>query len=254
MCRSRLAGRTLDTTRTDASGHFVLDVETAGPGFLVVEDEPFVPQRLAVDIPSREVRMVLHRGARVSVTVLSAAGAPLYSLPVTLWEREEQGQYERSGSTDDQGRLTLQGVKPGHYVAEASLQTQSLEQYVSQSLDVADSEALEVTLRMEEGRPLRGLVVDTRGQPLPGVSVRVYLPPGDVPRYRTGFGSCGMGGPEGVLTDAEGRFTLRHLSAPRYALTARREAYRFEASRSQGGTVDARDDLRWRLTSARSGW
>ncbi|RKH08895.1 hypothetical protein D7V97_18165 [Corallococcus sp. CA053C] len=239
----RWPGPVLDTTRTDASGNFVLDAETDGPGVLTVEDDAFIPQRLAVDLPSREVRMVLHRGARVSVTVLSAAGAPMHDINVVLWQGEERGEYVRQGDTDDQGRVTLQGVKPGTYVVEAWLQTRTVEQFVSQALKVTDGEPLEVSLRMEEGRTLRGLVVDTRGQPLPGASVQFELPPGDVPRYRLHSGGCTVTEPVGVLTDAEGRFTLRHLSAPRYALAARLEAYRFEASRSQGGTVDARGAL-----------
>ncbi|RKH40572.1 carboxypeptidase-like regulatory domain-containing protein [Corallococcus sicarius] len=233
----------VDTTRTDASGHFVLDAETAGPGVLTVDDEAFIPQQLAVDLPSREVRMVLQRGARVSVTVLSAAGAPMQGLFVQLWKGKEWGESERSGATDEQGRVTLQGVKPGTYVVEASLQAQSLEQDVSQALEITDSGDVEVSLRMEEGRSLRGVVVDARGQPLPGVAIGASLPYMDVPRYRARSANCGDGRPDGVLTDAEGRFTLRHLSAPRYSLTAWREEYTFDLSRSQGGSPHASDSL-----------
>ncbi|RKH63545.1 carboxypeptidase-like regulatory domain-containing protein [Corallococcus llansteffanensis] len=239
------------TGRSDEAGRFVVETGSAGPGWLEVFHPSFLGGKLAVDIPSREVRMVLHRGASVSVTVLGAAGAPLHGVPVTLWKREERGFAERTGVTDEQGRVTLRGVRPGGYVVEALLRSRALDQHASRPLDVTEEEVPEVSLRLEEGRTLRGLVVNTRGQPLAGVAVRAAVPQGDAPRYRDRepdpdvdrYDSYDEERPEGVLTDAEGRFTLRHLSAPRYVLTASLGGHEFDAARSRGGTPEDTESL-----------
>ncbi|RKH08896.1 carboxypeptidase regulatory-like domain-containing protein [Corallococcus sp. CA053C] len=248
--RVRNAHRTR-TGRADAAGRFVVETGYTGPGWLEVFHPSFLDAKLAVDIPSREVRMVLHRGASVSVTVLGAAGAPLHGITVTLWKREERGFAECTGVTDEQGRVTLRGVRPGGYVVEALLRTRALDQHASRPVDVTEQEAQEVSLRLEEGRTLRGRVVNTRGQPLAGVAVRAAVPPGDAPRYRDRepdpdvdrYDSYDEERPEGVLTDEEGRFTLRHLSAPRYVLTASLAGHRFDAARSQGGTPEGTESL-----------
>ena len=249
--RVRSAHRIMRTGRSDAAGRFVVETGYTGPGWLWVSDRSFLGGGLAVDIPSREVRMVLHRGASVPVTVLSAAGAPLHDVTVTLWKREERGVAERTGITDEQGRVTLRGVTPGGYVVEALLRTRAVDQHASRPVDVTQEEVPEVSLRLEEGRTLRGRVVNTRGQPLARVAVRASVPQGHAPRYREQepdpdvdrYDSYDEEAPEGVLTDEEGRFTLRHLSAPRYVLTAGLTGHQFEATRSQGGTPEGAESL-----------
>ena len=249
--RVRSAHRIMRTGRSDAAGRFVVETGYTGPGWIQVFDPSFLDAQLAVDIPSREVRMVLHRGASVSVTVLSAAGAPLHDVTVTLWKREERGVAESTGVTDEQGRVTLRGVRPGGYVVEALLRTRAVDQHASRPVDVTEEEVPEVSLRLEEGKTLRGRVVNTRGQPLARVAVRASVPQGGAPRYRERepdpdvdrYDSYDEEAPEGVLTDEEGRFTLRHLSAPRYVLTASLTGHQFDAARSQGGTPEGAESL-----------
>ncbi|MCY1043826.1 hypothetical protein OV208_21075 [Corallococcus sp. bb12-1] len=245
-------GAELAETRTDDAGRFSLDARTGGPGWLDVQDPDFLPERLAVTIPSQEVRMVMRRGASVAVTVRNAAGAPLDDLEVTLWRRDARNRIECRRTTDEQGRATLRGLKPGPYVVEAVKMTRDVDQRASRALDIVEGENPEVTLRMEEGRTLRGIVVDTRGQPLAGAAIRAQVPDGDTPHYRANttddyaYALDGLetNDPKGVLTDDEGRFTLRHLSERRYELSVRLADHRVEPSRCQGVTSPQKDTLR----------
>lgn len=223
----------LDHTVTDEAGRFILDSEDPGPAWLDVTDATFVPQRFAVERPSTDVRLVLRRGARVSVAVLSAAGAPVRGAQVTLWRQEARGESDHTGATDPRGLAALQGVPPGSYVVEAAVSKQAVDVHASQPLEVQAGAAPSVTLRLEEGRTLRGTVVNPQGLPLSGVSVRADLLDADRPRYRGGSSRMGLP-PEGVRTDAEGHFTLRSLSAARYTLTATLADHRIDASLSQG--------------------
>ncbi|AFE04122.1 hypothetical protein COCOR_01519 [Corallococcus coralloides DSM 2259] len=222
----------LESTVTDEAGRFILDSDEAGPAWLSVSDEAFVPQHFTVGRPSRDVRLVLRRGARVPITVLSAAGAPVRGARVELWKQDARGESHHAGVTDARGQVTLQGVPPGSYVAEATLARQAVDVHASQPLEVQTGEAPPVTLRLEEGRTLQGTVVNPQGRPLPGVSVRAELLDADRPRYRSAQSTGRI--PEGVRTDAEGRFTLRSLSAARYTLGATLAEHRIDGALSQG--------------------
>ncbi|RYZ39430.1 MAG: carboxypeptidase regulatory-like domain-containing protein [Myxococcaceae bacterium] len=246
----RRTGDELAVTHTDDAGRFILDAKAGGPGWIKVYDQDFLPGQLAVDIPAQGVRMVMHRGASVAVTVRNAAGAPLNDVEVRLWKRDARSWTEGMRRTDEQGRSTLAGLKPGGYVLEAVSPIRDVDQRVSRPLDIVEGVNPEVALRMEEGRTLRGIVVDTRGQPLAGVPVRAHVPDGDTPYYRAqvhedddAMDDYGPTPPEGVLTDDEGRFTLRHLSEPRYELSVNLNDHRVEPSRCQGITSPRKDAL-----------
>ncbi|RKI04722.1 hypothetical protein D7Y04_07415 [Corallococcus sp. AB038B] len=224
-----------DHTRTDEAGRFTLDAVEAGTVWLDVDDATFVPQRFAVELPSRDTRLVLRRGVSVSVTVLSALGAPVRNAQVKLWKRDARGESDHAGVTHAHGQVTLQGVAPGAYVAEATVKERAVDVHASQPLEVQAGAAATATLRLEEGRTLRGVVVSPKGLPLSGVAVRADLLDADRPRYRGGPSSMSVP-PDGVRTDAEGRFTLRSLSAARYVLSARHPGYVIDTALSQGTT------------------
>ncbi|WP_375756997.1 carboxypeptidase regulatory-like domain-containing protein [Corallococcus exercitus] len=230
-----------DHAVTDEAGRFVLDAAEAGPAWLDVDDATFVLQRLAVELPSENVRMVLRRGTQVSLTVLSAVEAPVRSAQVTLWKRDARGEADRVEVTDAHGQATLQGVPPGSYVAEAMVPGRAVAVHASQPVEVRAGEAPSVTLRLEEGRTLRGAVVSPQGRPLPGVALRAEVLEADRPRYRGALSRPGLE-PEGVRTDAEGHFTLRSLSAARHVLTAKLPGHVVVASASQGVLAGGDDD------------
>lgn len=223
----------VNRTRSDAVGRFVLGAAEEGPAWIEVQDAAFIPQRFPVERPSREVRLVARKGASVSVTVLGAAGAPVCDARVTLWKRDARGEAAQAGETDAEGQVTLQGIPAGAYVAEAVVPGRALDPSVTQPLDVTDKGLSAITLRLREGRTLRGVVVNAQGLPLRGVGIRADVPDGDQPHYIAATTRTGLP-PEGVLTDAEGRFTLRQLSAPRYLLTVTLQGHVLDASGSQG--------------------
>ncbi|RKH72552.1 carboxypeptidase regulatory-like domain-containing protein [Corallococcus aberystwythensis] len=223
----------MDRAVTDEAGRFILDSDEAGPAWLDVDDADFVSQRFAVELPSRNARLVLRRGTRVSFTVLSAVGAPVRGAQVTLWKRDARGEADHAEVTDAQGQATIPGVPPGSYVAEAVVATRAVDLHASQPLEVRAGEAPSVTLQLEEGRTLRGVVVSPQGLPVPGVSVRAEVLEADRPRYRGEFADERVP-PGGVRTDAEGRFTLRALGPVRHALSAKLPEHVLDASASQG--------------------
>ncbi|WP_163995680.1 carboxypeptidase-like regulatory domain-containing protein [Pyxidicoccus caerfyrddinensis] len=228
-----------ERTTSDVEGRFVLDAPTPGKARIDIDDDSFVPEKHPVRLPSREVQVVLHRGTSVSGTVVDARGSPVSGTWVTLWKAGASGESPRGQGVDEQGRFALRGVPPGRYVVEAVLRAEGLERTASHTLEPRDGEQAEVTLRFEDGRTLSGLVVDGAGQPVADAIVHTRLP--SEPPWRSDVVTCGVGGPEGVHTDAEGRFTLRHLVAAEYGLSARKEGYTFHPRRSQGGRPDGYD-------------
>ncbi|RKG82226.1 hypothetical protein D7W82_26965 [Corallococcus sp. CA049B] len=227
-------GAITDLSVTDEAGRFLLDAEEAGSAWLDVEDATFIPQRFTVTLPSNNVRLVLRRGASVAVTVLSAAGAPVRGALVTLWKRDARGESDHADVTDARGQVTLQGVAPGSYVAEALVPGRDVDVHASQPLEVQLGEAPSVTLRVEEGRTLRGVVVTSQGHPLPGVFIRANILDADRPLYRGERFRTREQRTVGAHTDAEGHFILRSLSAARHELTATLDEYALDVQTSQG--------------------
>lgn len=231
--------------RTDATGHFVLDVKRAGTGELTVDDPSFQRQTLAVRVPSRDIVVVLDRGASVSGTVTDSRGLPLRGATVTLaseaQEAEEDVPYEelRQAMTDDQGRFRLQGIAPGTYLLGAVAPGDLMNAEVTQPITFQAREHRDVTLRMEAGRERSGIAVDGAGQPLAGVTITAELP------VDLAWMTLEEEGPPGLRTGPDGRFTLRGLVAPRYALWAQLPGYTFRPRRSLGGEPDPEHGSLW---------
>ncbi|RKG77244.1 carboxypeptidase regulatory-like domain-containing protein [Corallococcus exercitus] len=223
--------------RSDATGHFVLDVQRAGTAELLVEEPSFRSLSIEVRVPSRDVVVVLDRGASVSGTVTDPQGLPLRDATVTL-SREtqdaEDAPYEepRHGTTDEQGRFHLQGIAPGPYLLEATMPGDVIDASVSQSIAFQAREHLDVSLRMEAGGERSGIAVDGAGQPLAGVVITAEAPDRTESPWRE---RSTEDGPSGIRTGPDGRFTLRKLVALQYALWADLPGYSFRPERSQGG-------------------
>jgi hypothetical protein len=233
-----------ESLRSDATGHFVLDVEREGEGVLGTTDPSFQDIQLPVRIPSRDVVLVLDRGASVSGTLTDARGLPVRAAPVSLFKDkvEEDGYVEdvRGGVTDDQGHFQLAGLPPGRFTLEAAVRSALVETRLTHPITLKAHEHLEVSLHLEAGRELSGVVVDGEGHPLP--DARLSASTGE-PTRRYLFEETA--GPSGQRAGPEGRFTLRQLTAPRYKLRASLPGYSFSATRSQGGTLDTDTNAFW---------
>ncbi|RYZ39431.1 MAG: carboxypeptidase regulatory-like domain-containing protein [Myxococcaceae bacterium] len=230
---------------SDEAGRFVIDTAQQGSGWIIARASDFTSTKVAVKLPSTEVRVVLQRGASVTGSVVDAKGRPMTDVTLKLWDTAPASGAPRTGSVDREGGFSLRGLKAGHYVLEASLRTPGLEQSTSQPVELEEHTQAEVALRFEEGRTLEGLTVDTGGRPLPGVQVQACLPLDDVPAWQLTVEPCDprRGGAGGVRSGPDGRFVFKHLVAPTYQLVAWKEGHAFVPARSRGGIADASSRL-----------
>ncbi|WP_338864758.1 carboxypeptidase-like regulatory domain-containing protein [Myxococcus stipitatus] len=225
-----------EATVSDAAGRFSVDISREGEGWIDAESEDFTMDSVDISVPSQNVRLVLQRRPTLPGRVVDAAEKPLPGVSVYLYV---EGVSSISGmeSSDDEGRFVFKDLAPGRYTLKASIWVggNGTERLLSQNVEVREGEASDaVVLRLEEGRALHGVVVDIEGRPLPDVKVlakKLTEDPSDTESYEATYPTMG------VRTNAEGRFVLRDLTDPRYALAVGSERYRLNPSRSRGGTL-----------------
>jgi len=222
-----------DAIRTDEDGQFVLDVSRAGTWTVSLRHERFLPQELSVQAPAENVRWVLHAGTVVEGSVTDERGVPLEGVRVNLWRSGESWRLQQSDQTDDQGRFSLGGLRAGSHAVEASLTAEGMDRLASRTMELRDSERVEVSLRFEPGWSLSGLVVDEAGQPLPDVSVGMETHAENPPPWRSGKGQRYGSGPQ-VRSGVDGRFAFRQLSAGTYTLWASKRGYTLEPAKATG--------------------
>ncbi|MGE3166089.1 MAG: carboxypeptidase regulatory-like domain-containing protein [Planctomycetota bacterium] len=170
------------------------------PMRLVVEAEGYLPH----DTPDLRaagspIGITLERGSTLVVTVCDTAGSPIPDALVTAWEASGDEPRVLTGRSDAGGSCTVGPfqVDALRYLVEHPL-------YVVQEGPVLA--AVPVTLRLEEGVALEGVVRATSGAPLAGARVTsargpTTLPPGLSPAPIAA-----------AITDADGAFRLPGLS------------------------------------------
>lgn len=169
--------------RTDADGAFeFVDVRAGKRLSLVVDDVPtgFAPVRIEAEPPDEgedllDWEVVLARGGRLDGEVRDTAGAPVAHARVTVegldgetWKLLAQKPVL---FTDDAGRFSLPGLP------EALLEVSAAHQeWLAPATVVAVVPGGEhvVTLVLDEGAVLAGLVVDTRGAPIDDALVTAH--------------------------------------------------------------------------------
>ncbi|RKH42799.1 carboxypeptidase regulatory-like domain-containing protein [Corallococcus sp. AB050B] len=228
-----------ETALSDENGRFIVDSLGDGADELIAETEGLRPVRMAVEVPSTGLRVVMHPGASVSGTVVDARGAPMSNVDLFLWNTAPLSGQGRTTRVDSAGAFAWRGLAEGHYVVEARLRTLGSVDSVSQPVDLEPGTDAHVSLRFDEGRALRGMTVDTEGRPVPGVRIKACIPNEDIPAWVMYGPACRSGDDQGVLSGPDGRFILKDLRAPAYQLVAWKEGLEFAPSRSRGGTPDA---------------
>ncbi|MFY1832296.1 MSCRAMM family protein [Myxococcus fulvus] len=195
-------------TEVDDAGRFVLEVSHSGPHSLVASAEGFVFTRVEITAPAKDLRLVLRAGGQVAGTVVSASGAALPDVKLFLFA-DGNPTHVAETTSDEQGHFSLSTVPPGRYTLAAVFDTGAPHR-MSRVIDVRPSEPTTVTLRMDTGRFVSGIVVDEAGRPVAHAQVSARS---DRETYAELYErESGLRvSDSSTRTDASGRFTVRHL-------------------------------------------
>ena len=202
------------TVVTDASGGFVFEgliargyrIEATSPGGYAG------PTRVQLAANPEPITLRLHPGGTVEVSVVDASsGGPVLGAEVEL-----RATLTYRAVTDAKGRATLHGV--GANFAPLSIRALGYA-VAAQMLTTSDDAAspVTITVALMKGAAVSGRVVNERGTPVAGaqvsaVSASAPFPVTDPRR-------------DGVVSKADGTFTLAVLPAGTWRLTATHSTY-----------------------------
>ncbi|MBE4752341.1 carboxypeptidase regulatory-like domain-containing protein [Corallococcus sp. ZKHCc1 1396] len=217
--------RTFEAT-TDDTGHFIIKVDKAMAGPLIVEAEGFLRREIQAQAPSSGIQVTLESGATVQGSVTSSSGAPVNGVDVTLSkggvdedDPEDHGRVDFAGSTEEDGTFVIRGVEPGSYAVWLAATAGGYQRLLPQRVDVRGSETVELALRLDLDGRMAGVVVDARGQPLAGVTVTAVAREDEASEGRSYS-------PLEAVTGPDGRFALEPLARDwDYELTATKPGY-----------------------------
>lgn len=164
-----------------------LDVSAEGFARARIELDPFSPGATL----TRDVILVPE--LRIHGLVVDESGSPIAGAQVS-----DSFTYERSVLTDAQGRFEIGGFDPEAEGAHLFARREGFIAIATWLPPRSDFAEVEHELKLERGVPLSGRVLDPSGQPVAGVWVSFHSHYSE-PRNDT-------------WTDAEGRFTLEHVS------------------------------------------
>jgi protocatechuate 3,4-dioxygenase beta subunit len=233
--------RWLASARAGEDGAFTLELEAPGALELQVDSERFERLTRAAQAPASGLVLTLSPGASITGSLLDETGAPVPSATVSARpervEGGEGGHGAREGSrtqeTGPRGTFALEGLSAGGYVVEAQALQDGVSRTVEQRLRIGSGEAHELTLRLPAGGTVSGVVVDGQGAPVEGASVLAVLAEdasgvGELDSERAALVvmRSDKNRKGAARTDAQGRFTLRHVGDGAYHLLARGERMR----------------------------
>ncbi len=163
------------------------------------------------DSKSKELRIVLRRGAALTGTVLDEKKQPVPNAWVWMWPKDEHdgsrwyeirsGRTTRRALTDAAGRYTAHGLSPGEWLvlADHADYTPFAKPSEVRIGDDGSAAPLGFTLSASGKGTIEGTVVDSDGRPVPYVCIMAYGPGGRDLRSST-------------CTDADGHFLLGYLN------------------------------------------
>lgn len=185
---------------TDARGAFRL--EAPGPGrYLLKARAPGFDQAVEgpIDLtrgePSVFLVIPLPVGYQIDGFVVDRDGEPIPGIPLRLMKKGRGGDLahfsEHTVSGED-GRFVFDGLEATDYVLMVPPITRDSKAAAGTLFPSVTAPTSDLEVRIREGRPYRGLVVDASGQPIEGAEVTALNP--------VSF--------DQVHTDAQGRFEL----------------------------------------------
>lgn len=207
---------------TDEQGHFVLNLTEPAPHLISAEAEGLLGTPIEVVAPARDVKLVMREGARLQGLVVDERSEPIPEVTLTLWDGKGKELNLALGPSDEEGRFNIGGLPAGSYSLRAEFNVGGLH-HVSLPVELRGTETTKVTLRMDTGLSVSGVVVDEAGLPVPDVGVHgSTLDPASSEADEMLSDSVT---PSIATTDAQGRFTLHHVPPGPCRLMINKQGY-----------------------------
>ncbi len=225
---------------SDADGRFSLDAPIPGPYTLMVTGGALQVPPLRVMAPTRQLRVVVARGAAVTGRLLEEAGSPVHRAEIRVFSPRSGNtpllDLEKNTFVDLQGRFRLEHLTPGRYLLQALGDPKTSIRHSTRWVEVKEEEEVEAVLHLPPGHPLSGQVVDTEGRPIEGARVSAAALPVSVPGFLNALPPAVMR--TQVDTDAQGRFTFQDVSVEEVLLSAHLPLHEYEPALGTGGTQE----------------
>ena len=190
---------------TDQAGRFTINLPTEAEASVQVRHARFLGPGRVIEADDKAVEpFVLEPAGGIAGRVIDATGRPvpkaLVGAQLTEYRTRILGGWGET-QTDDQGRFAITGLEPGVYnllLEEAPGRPKATARAV-EGLRVQAGQNTAALMKVIEGRPLRGIVIDqATDQPVTGIDVGCYGPA----RPQSGAAV------ESRKTDASGSFTF----------------------------------------------
>ncbi|AGC41482.1 hypothetical protein MYSTI_00123 [Myxococcus stipitatus DSM 14675] len=209
---------------TNEQGHFLLNLTEPGLHLITPEAEGFVGASVEVEAPARDVRLVMNPGARLQGLVVDARGEPIPEVTLTLHDAKEKEMLVSMGPSDEHGRFSVGGLPAGGpYLLVAEFEVGGVHR-TSLPVELRDRETTKVTVRMNTGLSVSGIVVDEAGIPVADVGVHGASLEQTLARMAEESVSDSVV-PSIATTDAQGRFTLHHVPPGSCRLMIQKQGY-----------------------------
>jgi protocatechuate 3,4-dioxygenase beta subunit len=208
-----------EPVRTDASGQYRIRALPPGTFRLTAEHPEWSPgssEELRLERGSRErgpIQIVVQEGARLNGQVVLASGSPAAGALVGVRSAGTAALVglRRSTQTDEQGLFSFRGLPPAEVWVDARAEGAVAEPV---SVDLRrGSES--VSLLLESAGVIRGVVLSSAGEPLPGAQVAAIPEDGE---RRAGLADSRVGQYAADVSDELGQFQLSGLLPGKYRL------------------------------------
>jgi len=240
LYRGRRVAQTFKTA-TDEQGRFRLDnlpqgnyrLRATAKGYL--NEHHYEDTTVSADQES-EVNFMLRKGASISGTITDETGNPVHRARVTLAKTDGTALFAHQTFSDKNGSFSLTGLPEGTYKLKV-WHKEYLPQDAGPFTVRPPDEMRDVRIILAQGATLKGIVMDSDGNPLAGVTVAAtssapYL-------YRN------------TVTDKNGRFVIRGLPNTPLTVSATATRGRF-LSWVKRNIRPSPDELRITLTKGAS--
>lgn len=198
---------------TDETGNYSLLGLRAGRYDVAVggENSPYAPAQreglLVTNGDTTTANFTLYLGGAVTGRVVDPDGNPVRGFYVELQQFSDNWLDGRSVETSVRGEFSLVGLSAGDYLLVLTSSTANFENVVHGVITVTAGQTQDVVVTVQPAGEIAGRVVDTSGDPVPGVSVVAFGDEDTVWDYQD------------ARTNANGEYLLTGLTAGSYEVS-----------------------------------